>query len=131
MQTVFKTILIFLLSVITLHAEFLASQSAQALKEKKLVLLTIESATCPYCKQMKREIFSNAAYQKTIDQRFVHVYMDVSDPALPADFQAPYVPANAILSPVDGKILDAYAGYVEPKAFMNVLEEAYRQAYPH
>jgi len=112
--------------LMSLHADFLETQSAQALKEKKLILLNIESEDCPYCQKMKKEIFNDAQYRKQIDQRFIFVSKNVNDPSLPAVFRVPSVPANAILEPSSKEIVDAYTGYIEPKTFMGILDEAYK-----
>lgn len=123
-----KFFLIILLSVISAKAEFLETQSAQARKEKKLILVTIESPTCVYCAKMKKEIF-NAPLRKEIDKKFIVVTFQNDDPRLPPDLVPQYVPANAILSPVNQDVIDAYVGYIEPKRFMEILNNAYASSY--
>lgn len=114
------------MSMTMLHASFLEEESARAIKEKKLILVNIVTEHCPYCKQMKKEIFNNATYRKQIDQKFVFVSIDLYDPALPADLRTKYTPANAILSPTRHTIIEGYTGYMDATSFMTVLENAYK-----
>lgn len=115
------------MSIATLHASFLEEESARAIKEKKLILLNIETQECPYCAKMKKEIFNNPQYRNEINKKFVFVSVHQNDPSLPADLRVPVVPANAIIVPVNKDIIDAYMGYIEPTKFMAILEEAYKE----
>ena len=96
MNLLLKSLLAVSVGFVVLHADFLETQSAQALKEKKLILLNIESEDCPYCQKMKKEIFNDALYRKQIDQRFIFVSKNLNDPSLPPVFRVQSVPANAI-----------------------------------
>ncbi len=127
----FKALFFIALSVLSLQADFLDKESAQALKENKLILVNIESEDCPYCQKMKKEIFNARAYRKKIDQHFIVVTYLNSDPILPADFRPQYVPANAIYSPKKRDILDAYIGYIEPARFMEILDNTYEVEFKH
>ena len=49
MNFLLKSLLAASVGFVVLYADFLETQSAQALKEKKLILLNIESENCPYC----------------------------------------------------------------------------------
>lgn len=115
------------ISVATLHAGFLEEESVRAIKEKKLILLNIETEECPYCAKMKKEIFNNPQYRKEINKKFVFVSIHQNDPSLPMDLRTPYVPANAIIVPQTKDIVDAYMGYIEPTKFMAILEDAYKE----
>jgi len=126
MHTLLKLLFIVFMSMTMLHASFLEEESARAIKEKKLILVNIGTENCPYCKQMKKEIFNNATYRKQIDQKFIFVSIDLYDPALPADLRTKYTPANAILSPTRHSIIEGYTGYMDPASFMSVLENAYK-----
>lgn len=126
MNTLFKLLLAIFMSITMLHASFLEEESARAIKEKKLILVNIVTENCPYCKQMEREIFSNATYRKQIEQKFVFVSIDLYDPALPQDLRTKYTPANAILSPTRHSIIEGYTGYMDATSFMAVLEKAYK-----
>ena len=125
MRSFLKIFLLVAFSLFTLHADFLEAESAKALKEKKLILLYIESDNCPYCRKMKKEIFDEKKKKKKIDEKFIFVSKKSNDPTLPAVFRTPTVPANAVLVPATKEIIDAYTGYIEPKMFMSILENAY------
>lgn len=126
MRLFLTTLCVLFVSLCTLNAAFLEKESAQAVKEKKLILVNIVSENCPYCKQMQKEVFNNQAYRKQIEQKFVFVTIDQMDPALPADLRTPYTPANAILSPTRHTIIEGYTGYMDATSFMSVLDNAYQ-----
>ena len=129
MNTLLKALFLALFSITALHATFLEEESARAIKEKKLILVNIVSESCPYCKQMQKEVFNNATYKKRIDQKFVFVTLDQMDPSLPSDLHTKYTPANAILSPTRHTIIEGYTGYMDPTSFMSVLENAYKSEF--
>ena len=127
MSILLRVILIAFISIATLNASFLEEESARAIKEKKLILLNIETQECPYCAKMKKEIFNNPQYRKEINKKFVFVSVHQNDPSLPMDLRTPYVPANAIIVPSTKAVVDAYVGYIEPNRFMEILEDAYKE----
>ncbi len=127
MSILLRVILIAFISIATLNASFLEEESARAIKEKKLILLNIETQECPYCAKMKKEIFNNPQYRKEINKKFVFVSIHQNDPSLPMDLRTPYVPANAIIVPSTKAVVDAYVGYIEPTRFMEILEDAYKE----
>ena len=57
MSILLRVILIAFISIATLNASFLEEESARAIKEKKLILLTVKSESCPYCLKMKKDVF--------------------------------------------------------------------------
>ena len=126
MNTLLKLLLAIFMSITMLHASFLEEESARAIKEKKLILVNIVTENCPYCKQMDREIFSNATYRKQIEQKYVFVSIDLYDPSLPKDLRTKYTPANAILSPTRHSIIEGYTGYMDATSFMAILDDAYK-----
>ena len=106
---------------------FLDKERLQASKEKKLILLSISSEHCPYCIKMKKNIFDNVAYIQKITQSYVHVTIMNDDPRLPQSLHVKYLPTQYILSPKDLKIIDEFAGNMEPNHFIELLEEVYHQ----
>lgn len=110
-----------------LNAGFLEVESRQAIKEKKLILLTIKSDTCPYCLKMKKDIFDVPKYKIQINQKYLHVEMDSKDTTLPDYLHVKYLPTNFILSPKTLGVLDEFSGYIEPIDFLELLNEVYAQ----
>lgn len=106
---------------------FLDKERLQALKEKKLILLSISSDYCPYCIKMKKNIFDNVAYIQKISRSYVHVTIMNHDPRLPKSLHVKYLPTQYILSPKDLKVIDEFAGYMEPNHFIELLDEVYHQ----
>ena len=106
---------------------FLDKERLQALKEKKLILLSISSDYCPYWIKMKKNIFDNVAYIQKISRSYVHVTIMNHDSRLPKSLHVKYLPTQYILSPKDLKVIDEFAGYMEPNHFMELLDEVYYQ----
>lgn len=106
---------------------FLDKERSQALKEKKLILVSISNDHCPYCIKMKKNIFDHGVYIQKITQRYVHVTIMNHDPRLPKSLHVKYLPTQYILSPRDLKVIDEFAGYMDPNHFMELLEEVYHQ----
>ena len=120
-----KIIGLFLGCVLSVWGGFLDEEALRAQKERKLLLVNIESVDCPYCMKMKKEIFNQEAIRKQIDQQFIVVTFQSNDPSLPQDFRTQYLPANAILEPKHQEIIDAYMGYITPERFLEILNDAY------
>lgn len=112
----------------SLYADtFLAKEVKQAMKEKKLILLTVSSDRCPYCIKMKKDIFESPKYKAKIAQQYVYIEVMRDEILLPVGLHAKYLPTNYILSPKGLTILDEFAGYIEPKHFLELLNEVYAQ----
>lgn len=122
-----KIIFLILLSIQFLNASFLGTESKKAVKEKKLILLTVKSEFCPYCIKMKKDVFDTPKYSEKINKKYVHVEINRDDPLLPSSLHVKYVPTNFILSPHKLKILDEFPGYITPEHFIELLDEVYRQ----
>ena len=128
MHCFIRAILIVMLSSFSLFAgDFLAKEALKAQKDKKLLLVTVSSDRCPYCIKMRKDVFENTSYKSKIAQKYIHVEVMHNDIALPTALHAKYLPTNYILSPKDLKVLDEFAGYIEPKHFLELLEEVYQQ----
>lgn len=123
-----KKLLFLIFSILPLlGGEFLEQQRATALKEKKLILLTVTKENCPYCLQMHHEVFENAIYNNQLIKKFIHVNIDRNDSALPESLHVKYFPTNLILSPKDLHVIDEFIGYMKPEAFLDLLDEVYSQ----
>lgn len=101
--------------------------SEKALKEKKLLLFTVESENCSYCKQMDADVFSVKRVMKKIEKQYVRIKAVAGREALPNFLNVRYFPTNFILNPKTFDIIDEYAGYIHPKDFVEVLDIVYRQ----
>ena len=60
----------------TLQAFDLQEVSKSALKEHKLILLSVESVNCRYCEKMNEEVFTPDEYSQKISHHSItlHVY---------------------------------------------------------
>ncbi len=120
---------IFFLGALSLHAEFLEVERKKALNEKKLILLSVTKELCPYCIKMEKDVFENTIYRNQIEKKYLHVTINKEDSKLPQALHVKYFPTNLILSPSDLKIIDDFAGYIEPVSFIELLDEVYEQEF--
>jgi len=120
---------IFLLCAFSLNAEFLEAERKKALDEKKLILLSVTKEFCPYCIKMEKDVFENTIYRNQIEKKYLHVTINKEDSRLPQALHVKYFPTNLILSPSDLKIIDDFAGYIEPVSFIELLDEVYAQEF--
>ena len=127
MWFIFKALLMLILSCNLYGDTFLAKEAKQATKEKKLILLTVSSDRCPYCIKMKKDVFESSNYKAKIVQNYVHLEVMHDEILLPASLHPKYLPTNYILSPKGLTVLDEFAGYIEPKHFLELLDEVYAQ----
>ena len=118
-----------MLSALSLNAEFLEMERQKALKENKLILLTIEKEGCPYCIKMQKDIFDVPKFNQYIAKNYLHVNINREDSTLPQVLHVKYFPTNLILSPRDLKIIDEFAGYMKPESFIELLDEVYAQEF--
>ena len=119
----------FLFSMLSLKAEFLELERQLALKENKLILLSVAKEGCPYCLKMQNEIFDVPKFNQQIAKKYLHVTLLQEDATLPQALHVKYFPTNLILSPRDLKVIDEFAGYMEPMSFIELLDEVYAQEF--
>lgn len=127
MKYLYVTLVILFFSITANADSFLKKEQIKALKEKKLLLLSITSESCPYCIKMKRDVFENKIIKKRIDKNYVYVEVLHDNPALLKKLHVKYLPMHYILSPKDLSVIDEFAGYVKPNHFLELLEEVYLQ----
>ncbi|WP_263833323.1 thioredoxin fold domain-containing protein [Sulfurospirillum oryzae] len=129
MRRWFKIFMLSALCICSLKADFLDIERQKALHEKKLILLTVTKESCPYCIKMQKEVFDDPKYAQQIAKKYLHVSIQRDDPALPQALHVKYFPTNLILSPDNLKIIDEFAGYMEPVGFIELLDEVYAQEF--
>ena len=117
-----------------LPLSFFASQSAfeqmqeQAIKEKKLFLISIEKEQCPYCLKMQQDVFTHPRFKEFIHDKFLHLAILNTDIALPKSLKAKYFPTTFIVKPDDLTIIDEFAGYMNLENSLELLDEVYLQS---
>jgi len=129
MKKWFLIAMMVMLSVLSLKAEFLEMERQKALRENKLILLTIEKEGCPYCIKMQKDIFDVPKFNQLIAKNYLHVNINREDSTLPQALHVKYFPTNLILSPRDLKIIEEFAGYMVPANFIELLDEVYTQEF--
>lgn len=97
---------------------------AQAEKEGKLVLLTLEANWCHWCHVMEDSTYSNSEVQRLLNEKFVCVKVDQdANPELAARYRKYGWPATIILNS-KGEDLVKKAGYMNPKKYLEMLQNA-------
>ncbi|AHJ13581.1 thioredoxin fold domain-containing protein [Sulfurospirillum multivorans] len=129
MKKWFQILMMVMLSVLSLKAEFLGIERQKALRENKLILLSIEKEGCPYCIKMQKDIFDVPKFNQRIAKNYLHVSINGEDPTLPQALHVKYFPTNLILSPRDLSIIDEFAGYSDPASFIELLDIVYAQEF--
>lgn len=129
MKKWFQIAMMVMLSTLCLKAEFLEMERQKALRENKLILLSIEKEGCPYCIKMQKDIFDVPKFNQHIAKNYLHVSMNGEDPTLPQALHVKYFPTNLILSPRDLSIIDEFAGYSDPANFIELLDIVYTQEF--
>jgi len=111
----------------SLYALDLHDVSKSALKEHKLILLSVESNNCPYCEKMNTEVFAPTKYTVKINSQYVQKIVEIQDIKLPKNLKVKYFPTNFILDPKDMSIVDEFIGYMKADDFVSLLDLVYEQ----
>ncbi len=113
--------------ICTLQAFDLEEISKNALKEHKLILLSVESENCRYCEKMNKDVFTPDEYTSKINTQYVQKIVKIQNINLPKNLKVQYYPTNFILDPKDMSIVDEFVGYMKPKDFIALLDIVYEQ----
>lgn len=119
--------LILILIVCSLQAIDLQDVSKSALKEHKLILLSVESENCRYCEKMNKEVFTPNKYVSKINSQYIQKIVLIQDVNLPKNLKVKYFPTNFILDPKDMSIVDEFVGYMKPDDFLSLIDLVYEQ----
>jgi len=101
--------------------------SKTALKEHKLILLSVESENCRYCEKMNLEVFTPRKFTSKINAQYVQKIVKIQDIKLPKNLKVKYFPTNFILDPKDMSVVDEFVGYMKADDFISLLEVVYEQ----
>jgi hypothetical protein len=106
----------------------LQSIAKEALKEHKLILLSVERQDCHFCEKMQKEIFTQEKYKDAISKQYIHrvIIADVNT-KIPSNLKVQYFPTNFILNPKDLSVVDEFDGYIGAKDFLDLLQMEYEQ----
>jgi thiol:disulfide interchange protein len=98
-----------------------------ATEQNKPVLLAFTTSWCPPCKQMKKDVYTDAAVVKAAEA-FVPIMVDPEvQTALANQYDIEGYPTYFFLKP-DGTILEGFAGSVSAKEFAVKLNNARKMA---
>ena len=102
----------------------------QAAREKKFVLLSLQSWWCPWCHVMNRDTYDDPGVRKYLLEHFIPVRVDQdSRPDISQRYERWGWPATIIFGP-DGTEIVKLRGFYSPQFFMPVLVETVKDPSP-
>ena len=111
----------------SMYALDLNKVSKDALKNHKLILLSVESENCHYCKKMNKETFNPTKNHSKIVSQYIQKIVIKEDTKLPNNLKVKYFPTNYILDPKDMSIIEEFVGYMKADDFLSLLDIVYEQ----
>src|SRR6266850_3310617 len=103
---------------------------AKAAREKKFVIVSLQSWWCRRCHVMNRETWANADVRGILKDKFIPVYVDQdSRPDISQRYERWGWPATIIFGP-DGTEIVKLRGFYSPQYFMPVLVETVKVPSP-
>ena len=100
---------------------------AKAKQENKLVMLTVVSTNCPWCKRFKTETLNDSEVSKVMKQDFVFVVLNRDTQEIPVQFKSRLVPTTFFLNSSGQKITTQAVGYFDAVDFMDFLVDAIKK----
>jgi uncharacterized protein YyaL (SSP411 family) len=102
----------------------------RASREKKFVVVSLQSWWCPWCLAMNRETWADPEVRAELKDRFIPVYVDQdSRPDISQRYERWGWPATIIFAP-DGTEIVKLRGFYSPKFFIPVLQETVKDPSP-
>ena len=103
---------------------------ARAAREKKFVVMSLQSWWCRWCHVMNRETWANAEVRSLLKDNFIPVYVDQdSRPDISQRYERWGWPATIIFGP-DGTEIVKLRGFYSPQFFMPILAETVKDPSP-
>jgi len=103
---------------------------ARAAREKKFVVMSLQSWWCRWCHVMNRETWANAEVRSLLKDNFIAVYVDQdSRPDISQRYERWGWPATIIFGP-DGTEIVKLRGFYSPQFFMPILAETVKDPSP-
>ncbi len=99
-----------------------ATARLESEQKQRPILLDFGTSNCFWCKRLDAVTFRDPAVSKLVNEQFVAVKIDaVKDTELTRALQIESYP-TLVFATQDGKILGMHAGFVDPGAFMQQLQ---------
>ena len=103
---------------------------ARAAREKKFVIMSLQSWWCRWCHVMNRETWANAEVRSLLKDNFIPVYVDQdSRPDISQRYERWGWPATIIFGP-DGTEIVKLRGFYSPQFFLPILAETVKDPSP-
>jgi len=103
---------------------------ARAAREKKFVVMSLQSWWCRWCHVMNRETWANAEVRSLLKDNFIPVYVDQdSRPDISQRYERWGWPATIIFGP-DGTEIVKLRGFYSPQFFLPILTETVKDPSP-
>jgi uncharacterized protein len=103
---------------------------ARAAREKKFVIVSLQSWWCPWCLTMNKDTWADPEVRAELKDHFIPVYVDQdSRPDISQRYERWGWPATIIFGP-DGTEIVKLRGYYSPRFFIPVLQETVKDPSP-
>lgn len=111
-------------------SEWSDANFARAAREKKFVIVSLQSWWCPWCHVMNRETWANPEVRAVLAGQFIPVHVDQdSRPDISQRYERWGWPATIIFGP-DGTEIVKLRGFYSPQFFIPVLTETIKDPSP-
>ncbi|DAB32483.1 MAG TPA: hypothetical protein CFH79_03670 [Sulfurospirillum sp. UBA11407] len=128
-----RVVFVFFISSHTVFAQNyeLKCVAEKALKEKKLLLISVVSENCYFCKKMDKDVFSNKRVIKKIHKQYERIAIIAGVESIPNFLHVEAYPTNFLIDPKTFNIIDEYVGYIGAKDFLELLDMVYKLEMSH
>ncbi len=110
--------------------EWLDATFERAAKEKKFVIVSLQSWWCPWCHTMNKDTWANADVRGVLKNHFIPVYVDQdSRPDVSQRYERWGWPATIIFGP-DGTEIVKLRGFYSPQFLIPILNETIKDPSP-
>lgn len=111
-------------------SEWTEATFERAARERKFVIVSLQSWWCPWCLTMNRETWADPAVRAELKEHFIPVHVDQdSRPDISQRYERWGWPATVIFGP-DGTEIVKLRGFYSPRFFIPVLKETVKDPSP-
>ncbi len=101
----------------------------EAAKTNKIVVATVVSSTCPWCRKFEAETLKSKVIETAINKDFIYVILNRDTDTMPQPLShRMMVPSTFFLDKKGNIVSQTAVGFKYPNEFMNYLTEALKKA---
>ncbi len=127
-----KIAVVTLLFTLSLFAEIKFKKYNEAMQEatktNKVVIVTVVSSTCPWCRKFEAETLKSKNVEATVNKDFIYVILNKDMDTLPPSLSCRMVPTTFFLDKKGNIVSQTAVGFKYPDEFIEYLTEALKKA---